>query len=101
MTVPLRAHGQRICPVPDRRDGQVGGERRERLVERRQELQQLAQARDAVVGGQEVREEEAAARRAREDDAVAGRRRGERGERRGRALDLEAGPVDERRRRGS
>ena len=55
-------------------------ELRQRCTDGREQLEQLAEARHAVVGREEVREDEAAADRAGEDDAVAGRRARERGE---------------------
>jgi hypothetical protein len=51
--------------------------------------EQLAEARHGVIGGQEVREDVAAGERAAEYDAVAGRDRGQIGERRRGAHDLE------------
>ena len=57
---------------------------------------QVTEARHAVVGGQELREDEAAADRAREDDAVVGGRARERRERGGRPGHLELRSLDER-----
>ena len=61
--------------MDERRRGQLGDELREGPVERREQLEQLAEAGDGVVGGQELREDVAAAERAGEDDAVLGGRR--------------------------
>ena len=83
MTVPLRAQGQRISRCRTSGSGSSATIAESGRVDRREQLEQLAEARDAVVGGQEVREDEAAVRGAGEDDAVAGSRPGERGERRG------------------
>ena len=47
--------------MDERRGRQVGDELRQRPVDGREELQQLAEARDGVVGGQELGEDVAAA----------------------------------------
>ena len=79
----------------ERRRGQVGDELRERPPDGRQQLEQVAEARDRVVRGQELREDVAAADRAGEDDAVLRGRLRQVGERRGRAHDLEPAALEQ------
>src|SRR5919108_2744858 len=87
--------GARHLPVDDVRRGKLGDELRQRTVRSCEQLEELAEARDGVVGRQEFREHVAAADGAREDDAVLGRRLRQRGERRGCADDLEAAALDD------
>ena len=83
----------RELPVNERRRRQLGDELRERPPHGREQLEQLAEARGRVVGGQELREDVPAADRAGEDDAVLGSRLRQVAERRGRAHDLEPAPF--------
>ena len=81
MTAPFRAQGHRTWRWTTADWRQLVDDLRERPLDRRQELEQLAEARHTVVGGHELGEDEAAAHRAGEDDAVAGRGQRQRGER--------------------
>ena len=72
----------------ERRRGQLRDQVGERSAHRREQLEELAEARDRVVGGDELREDVAAADGTREDDAVLGRRLRQLGERGRRADDL-------------
>ena len=65
--------------MDERRLRQVGDERRERLVDGREQLEELREARHRVVAGQEVREDVAAADGAGEDDVSLRRGAGELG----------------------
>ena len=56
--------------MDERRARQLGDELRERPLDRREQLEQLREARDRVVAGQELGEDVAAADGAGEDDAV-------------------------------
>src|SRR5262245_1537522 len=92
---PLERPRARQLAVVERRRRQLVDELRERLpAGAREQLEQLAEARDGVVRGQEVREDVAAADRAGEHDPVL--RGGPRqvGERGGRPHDLEPAPLD-------
>src|SRR5205085_6992619 len=82
-------------PVDERRRGEIGDELGKRAVDRREELEQLAQARDGVVCGQELREDVAAADRTGKNDVVLGRRLREVRERRRRADDLELAALQQ------
>ena len=77
------------------RHREVGDERGEWLVHGSEQLEELREARDRVVAGQEVGEDVAAADGAGEDDVVLRGCTGEIGERRRRAHDLELRAVDE------
>src|SRR5207237_7875071 len=82
-----------ISAVDERARRQLRDELGERLPRRSEQLEQVAEARDRVVGRQELREDVAAADRAREDDAVLRRGAGQLGER-GRCPDhLELAPL--------
>ena len=74
---------------------QVGDERRERLIDGREQLEKLHEARDRVVAGQEVGEHVAAPDGAGEDDVSLRGYAREIGERRRRAHDLELRALDE------
>ena len=74
MTAPFRAQGQRTWRWTTVDSGSSPTSSESGPVDRREQLEELAEARDAVVGGDELREDEAAADGAGEDDAVAGRR---------------------------
>ena len=63
--------------MDQRRPRQLGDELESGRSCRREQLEQLAERRDGVVAGHDVREDEAARRRGGEDDAVSGRRAGE------------------------
>ena len=93
ITVPFIDHGQGSVSCTSARGRQVGDELRERPPDRRQQLEQLAEAGDGVVGGQELREDVAAADRAGEDDAFLRGRPGQRGERMLGPHDLQAGGL--------
>src|SRR6266700_2501796 len=88
---PLHRPRARQLAVDERRDWQLADKLRERPARRREQLQQLAQARDGVVGGQELRKDVAAAERAGEDDAVLGGELGQLGDTRRGSDDLEPG----------
>ena len=91
MTSPFSAHGHGELAVDDGRARQLGDELRERPLDRREQLEQLAEARHRVVGRQELREDVAAADRAAKttpSSAVAALR--QLGRSGGRAHDLEA-----------
>ena len=94
MTAPLSAHGHWHLPVDERRSRQLGDELRERVADRREELEQLAERRDRVVRRQEGREHVPAAGRTCEDHALIGRGARQLGQRRRRAHDLEAAADD-------
>ncbi len=95
MTSPFIPHGHGIWRWTSVGARQLGDELRERPLDGREQLEQVREARDGVVAGQELREDVAAADGAGEDDAVLRRRLRERLERRRRADDLEAGALDE------
>ena len=85
----------RQAPAHEGARGQLGDELGERLLHRCEQLQQVAEARDGVVGRQELREDVAAADRSGEDDAVLGGGAGQLGERGRRADHLEAAALDD------
>jgi len=95
MTAPFRAHGQRTWRWTTV-DCEARDELGQGLLDRREELEEVAETRDAVVGRQELREHEAAAHGAGKDDAVVGRcaREGGEGSRRPRHFKLRS--LDER-----
>ena len=80
--------------MDQRRRRQLCDELGERPSVGAEQLEQLREARDRVVGGQELQEDVAATDRAREDDAVGGRRLGQVGERVRGANDLEPAPGE-------
>ena len=92
---PFLRPGARHLPVHDVRDRELRDELRQLAVDRRQELEELAEARNRVVGGEELREDVAAADGAGEDHSVLGRGLGQLGERGRGADDLEAAAFDE------
>ena len=69
MTTPFFAHGQASRRWISVGAGSSATSSESGRPDRRQQLEQLREARDRVVGGQELREDVAAADRAREDDA--------------------------------
>src|SRR5207237_9148275 len=84
-----------ISAVDERARRQLRDELGERLPRRSEQLEQVAQARDRVVGRQELREDVAAADRAREADAVLRRGARQPGERGGRAAQLRRAALDD------
>ena len=95
MTAPFSAQGHGELAVDERRRGQLRDELGERPPDRREQLEQLAEARDRVVGRQELREDVAASDGAGEDDAVLGRGLRQIGERGGRPDDLEPTALEQ------
>ena len=81
--------------VDERRLRQLGHELRQRPVDGRQQLEQLREARNRVVAGQELGEDVAAAHGAREDDAALGRGARQLRQRGRRPHDLELRVLDE------
>ena len=72
---PLERPRARDLVVDERRRGQLGHELRQRPVDGREQLEQLREARDRVVAGQELGEDVAAADGAGEDDVFLAPRR--------------------------
>ena len=95
ITVPFSAQGSGSRSWTSVDSGQLGDELRERALDRREQLEQLGEARDRVVARQELREDVAAADRAGEDEAVGRRRLRQLGERGRRADDLEPAALEE------